>query len=127
MNWFRLKGSSEKVFSSDDTVLFNKDLFQYGFDSVSCFEVEYFGRRVFVDLEACSISVDGSELDLDVGSLEGVRWVHFRRNYASLSESGVFKDKSFRYGVGFQGSLGGVNVQRFVLVGESGFELLKKK
>lgn len=86
-------------------------------NEVRSFEVEYYSRKVLVDLENQTIYVDGEKKVEE--NLENVRWINFRRNKISYVMSGGVK-KQIKYGVGFQGNLKGQNIKKIVLINETG-------
>ena len=127
---FGLKNGDVKEFSSTglDLIGFNREMLKHDFSEVSWFEVGVYGSVVRVDLVSQEVLVDGVVVDLELeNKLSSVRWVHFRRNVFEIKMVNGSKSKvSEKIGIGFQGNLGGVNVQRFLLFDKSGFELVKK-
>lgn len=108
--------------SDPDLPQFNKKMLDKGFENIKEFEVFSKGFQVRVDLINGRIYIDGVEEDLKLDSDTKLKlkdnllkWINFRRVTISMRMSGL-KSRRTRFGVGFQATINGKNIKRFILV-----------
>lgn len=121
-------------FASEDPDLpaFNKVMLNKGFDKIKEFEVNSKGYQIKVDLVNGEIYIDGTKEDLELdptiqAQLKDnlLKWVNFRRVTISQRMDGP-KSRHHKYGVGFQTTIDGKNIKRFVLVDRDEKNLVKE-
>lgn len=123
----------EEFESADpDLPIFNKVILDKGFDKIKSFEVLSKGFQIKTDLVNGTITVDGTEQDLELDPATKLKlkdnllkWINFRRVTISLRMGGG-KSRSNKYGVGFQTTIDGENIKRFVLVDRDEKTLVKE-
>lgn len=105
-----------------DLPIFNKVMLDKGFDKIKSFEVLSKGFQIKTDLVNGTITIDGVEQDLELDAATKLKlkdnllkWINFRRVTISMRMDGL-KSRSHKYGVGFQTTIDGQNLKRFVLV-----------
>lgn len=115
-----------------DLPVFNKVMLDKGFDRIKEFEVLSKGFQIKTDLVNGKIFVDGVEEDLQLDPTiksklkdDLLKWINFRRVTISRRMDGL-ESRHNKFGVGFQTTIDGKNIKRFILVDRNEKTLVKE-